>query len=98
MDSCFLKYNPKFDTSNRDEKGVITIRATKNNSHIIIEIEDSGPGIRSDILPKIFEPLFTTKQVGTGLGLSSCKMIIEQHGGTIGILNNPTRFSIILPY
>lgn len=79
------------------ERGAITVRATKNNAYIVIEVEDSGPGISSDVLPKIFDPLFTTKQVGTGLGLSSCKRIIEQHGGTIGVSNNPTRFSIILP-
>ena len=58
---------------------------------------DSGHGIPEDVLPKIFEPLFTTKQVGTGLGLASCKSIIEKHGGSISVRNNPTTFSIILP-
>lgn len=79
------------------QEGTITINATKNSSHLVIEIADSGPGISEDNLPKIFDPLFTTKQIGTGLGLASCKKIIEQHGGTIGVSSKPTRFSIILP-
>ncbi|WP_255430839.1 porin PorA family protein [Candidatus Nitrosopumilus sp. SW] len=62
-----------------------------------ITISNSGEEIPKKVLPKIFEPLFTTKQEGTGLGLSSCKNIIEQHGGTIDVANNPTRFMIILP-
>ncbi|MBM3903671.1 MAG: GHKL domain-containing protein [Thaumarchaeota archaeon] len=79
------------------QKGTITINATRDNSHLVIEVTDSGPGIPADVLPRIFDPLFTTKQIGTGLGLSSCKKIIEQHHGTIGVTNNPTKFSIILP-
>ena len=79
------------------QKGTVTISASKNDCHLVIEVTDSGPGIPNDILSKIFEPLFTTKQIGTGLGLASCKKIIEQHHGTIGVSNNPTRFSIILP-
>ncbi len=46
---------------------------------------------------KIFEPLFTTKQRGTGLGLASCKRIIEQHGGSISVKTKPSIFSIKLP-
>ena len=62
-----------------------------------ISISDSGSGIPANDLPKIFEPLFTTKQVGTGLSLSSCKTIIGNHGGKITIQNNPTTFTIQLP-
>jgi signal transduction histidine kinase len=79
------------------ESGQILVRATEQQNHIIIDVEDSGPGIPRDVLDKIFEPLFTTKQTGTGLGLPSCKNIIEQHHGKIVAANNPTRFTIKLP-
>lgn len=62
-----------------------------------IEIENSGKPIPEDVLPKIFEPLFTTKLQGTGLGLATCKNVISQHGGSISVQNNPTRFTIVFP-
>ena len=77
--------------------GTITIDASEDKSSVTIEIEDSGPGISQDNMNKIFEPLFTTKTTGTGLGLPSCKNIIERHNGTISVKNNPTRFIIKLP-
>ncbi|NCF21844.1 MAG: histidine kinase, partial [Nitrosopumilaceae archaeon] len=46
---------------------------------------------------EIFELLSTTKQTGTGLGLVSCKQIIENHGGTISVKENPTRFIVKIP-
>jgi signal transduction histidine kinase len=64
---------------------------------VSLSIEDSGLGVPSDMIEKIFEPLFTTKQTGTGLGLVSCKNIVEQHGGKIAVSNNPSAFTIILP-
>jgi len=78
-------------------KGEIKFNVTSKTNIILIEFEDSGPGIQEDEISKVFEPLYTTKQEGTGLGLSSCKSIIEQHGGTISVRNNPTTFSITLP-
>lgn len=80
-----------------ENSGTINIRILDNSSNAIIAIEDSGPGIDAHVLPKIFDPLFTTKQTGTGLGLSICKKIIEQHGGNITVKNNPTAFIIRLP-
>ena len=80
-----------------DGKGEISIRIKDQENDVIIEVEDSGPGIPENVLPKIFEPLFTTKQTGTGLGLPSCKSIIDRHGGTISVRNNPTIFSIQIP-
>ena len=66
-----------------DKMGKITIEFVKTDENIRIEISDTGSGIPEDIKDKIFEPLFTTKQKGTGLGLVSCRNIIEQHGGKI---------------
>src|SRR5262249_45391078 len=50
-----------------------------------IVVEDSGPGISPDVLAKVFEPLFSTKSFGTGLGLPTVKQIVEQHGGAVSI-------------
>ena len=80
-----------------DHDGKIKITSENINDKIIIQVQDNGPGIPEDKLEKIFEPLFTTKQEGTGLGLASCKSIIEQHGGKISVKNNPTRFIIEIP-
>src|SRR5579885_2722189 len=80
-----------------DDNGEIKIRLIDLGSSVQLEFEDSGPGISPDILPKIFDPLFTTKQTGTGLGLSICKSIVEQHGGTISVRSQPTVFIIRLP-
>ncbi len=80
-----------------DSKGQIGTRITDHNDYVLIDVEDNGQGIPSDILPKIFDPLFTTKRSGTGLGLPSCKNIIEQHGGIITVKTNPTIFTIKLP-
>jgi len=80
-----------------DENGTITIQFKQTNDHVTINLEDSGPGVPNDLINKIFDPLFTTKNLGTGLGLSSCKSITEQHGGTITVSNNPSVFSVILP-
>ena len=76
--------------------GNIRINMTENYKFVEIQIIDSGPGIPDENLGKIFDPLFTTKQKGTGLGLVSCKTIIENHKGTISVQNNPTTFTIIL--
>ena len=69
--------------------GKLFIRLNKEqidqNSFAVIEVEDTGAGIHDEVLPKVFDPLFTTRQVGTGLGLVSCKSVIEKHGGTISI-------------
>jgi signal transduction histidine kinase len=80
-----------------EQSGTIIISASETKDVVTIEIEDSGPGVSQDNLEKIFEPLFTTKTTGTGLGLASCKNIIERHQGTISVKNNPTVFTIKLP-
>ena len=77
--------------------GEITIQVDDVGGKIKIDFEDSGPGIDIKIIDKIFDPLFTTKSKGTGLGLITCKKIIEEHAGEIKVKNNPTTFTVILP-
>ena len=80
-----------------DYEGDVSVRFSEDEGNHIIEIQDSGKGISPTNLEHIFEPLFTTKITGTGLGLASCKSIIETHNGTLTVTNNPTIFKITLP-
>ncbi len=82
------------------ENGAIMIGVREEGDSHVIEIEDNGEGIPRTILSRIFDPLFTTKSSGTGLGLSSCKNIIENHNGTITVQSSEgvkTIFTIRLP-
>jgi len=79
------------------DKGMVTLNIIEKKNSIIIKIEDSGPGIPKDTINDVFEPLFTTKQQGTGLGLVSVKSIINAHGGKISVTSPPTVFTITLP-
>lgn len=79
------------------DNGTINIKIRKQNKNIVIDVQDSGPGIPDKMTGEIFKPLVTTKQKGTGLGLASCKNIIEQHGGTISFRNDPSTFTITIP-
>ena len=78
-------------------KGTITINSDLTTNANIIEVIDDGTGILPENITKVFDSLFTTKSSGTGLGLSYCKSIVEQHGGSIIVTTNPTKFIISLP-
>jgi len=76
--------------------GNIIITSTDNT----IKVSDNGPGISPDILERLFTGQITTKQNGHGIGLLSCKQIVEAHGGTISVqseLGKGTTFTISLP-
>lgn len=79
--------------------GKIEIRCKEKANKMILEFQDFGRGISKKDIKRIFEPLFTTKQMGIGLGLVSCKTIIEQHKGTIQAANTKSGalFTIMLP-
>jgi two-component system sensor histidine kinase HydH len=79
-------------------EGRIVIHAIKGTNNLVVEFEDSGEGIAEENLQKIFDPLFTTKHHGTGLGLSSVRAIIASHGGTLSVKSPPTVFSVSLPH
>ncbi len=69
--------------------GTIFIRTAANQNTVTVTFGDDGPGIPDDILEKIWNPFFTTKESGSGLGLGVVKKIIELHGGDIQIRNRP---------
>jgi signal transduction histidine kinase len=81
-------------------EGEMMVRSSHVGETIQIEIIDTGIGIPPDKLERIFDPYFTTKRTGTGLGLATTKRIIEDHGGDIHCDSEPgkgTRFEIRLP-
>mgnify|MGYP005845931189 CR=1 FL=1 len=82
-------------------KGELVIRTAHQGEWVLIEFEDTGPGIPEEIIDKIFSPFFTTKPVGkgTGLGLNISYSIIQKHGGEIKVFSRPgrTRFQVFLP-
>jgi signal transduction histidine kinase len=82
-------------------KGELRIRTYRDDSCVVVEIGDNGPGISPEIQTHIFEPFFTTKGVGegTGLGLDTVQRIVKKHRGTIQVTSKPgdTLFQVWLP-
>ena len=71
--------------------------------YVVIDVSDTGPGISADLVHRIFEPFYSTKEIGhgTGLGLSICKKIMEEHHGAIRVSSGPaggTTFSLLIPH
>jgi two-component system nitrogen regulation sensor histidine kinase GlnL len=81
------------------EGGELTIRLGKAVEMAHIEIADTGPGIPENIGDQVFDPYFTTKGEGSGMGLAICDKIIRQHGGQIDFDSSPegTVFRISIP-
>jgi PAS domain S-box-containing protein len=78
----------------------LTLATRAADAWVELTVEDTGPGIAPENLARVFEPLFSTKSFGTGLGLPTVKQIVEQHGGTIAIeseLGRGTRVTVRLP-
>jgi len=71
-----------------------------DQDNVYIRVEDTGAGMTGEQMQKIFHPFYTTKENGTGLGLSVCYSIIENHHGKINVssqLDKGTQFEIVLP-
>jgi PAS domain S-box-containing protein len=86
----------------RDRQGEIRLRTRPAPGGVVVEVEDDGVGIPPDQLHRIFDPFYTTKEVGvgTGLGLSIAYNIVRRHGGTLRVESEAgvrTRFEIFLP-
>jgi signal transduction histidine kinase len=80
--------------------GMIEVAIRSNSEVVTINFADEGQGIADEILEKIWDPFFTTKEMGTGLGLGMVKNIIESHGGNIQIdsrIRGGTQVTVELP-
>jgi len=81
-----------------DRKLHITTSLRKKSGEVVIKVKDNGPGVPEDIRGRIFEPLFTTKAVGTGtgIGLALCHRLVESHGGSIEIEGPPDQGAVFV--
>lgn len=80
--------------------GQLSISTAYAHSHIILSISDTGSGIPDELKHKIFEPFYSSKSMGTGLGLPLCANIVQRHNGKINVLDNRgqgTVFQIVFP-
>jgi two-component system sensor histidine kinase PilS (NtrC family) len=80
--------------------GRILIESVSDDSSVVIRVSDSGCGIDSEVIPRIFEPFFSTKSIGTGLGLTIVKKIVEGYNGKIEVTSakgKGTTFTMTLP-
>ena len=85
-----------------DGNGTLTVRTSREDDHLLVEVGDTGPGVPDELKSRIFEPFFTTKAVGegTGLGLDiSYRIVVQRHGGDLRVESVPgdTRFLVWLP-
>ena len=82
------------------ESGEIVLAARQHETSVVVSVRDQGPGINDEDLDKIFNPFYTTKDAGTGLGLSVVYQIVNQHGGVVAADRNPEggmTFSVAIP-
>ncbi len=80
--------------------GIISISTSWEDKWLVLSIKDTGSGIASEELPRIFDPFFTSKTRGSGLGLTTVNRIVNEHGGEVEILSTPgdgTEARILLP-
>jgi two-component system sensor histidine kinase PilS (NtrC family) len=81
-------------------KGTIAVRARSAAGHALVEVKDTGPGIDEAQQDRVFEPFYSTKPSGSGIGLALVHKIVEEHGGEIDLRSRPgegTAFRIELP-
>ena len=85
----------------QERRLVISARVEASGARVAFEVSDRGPGIAPDVAARLFTPFFTTRAEGMGLGLSLCRTVIEQHGGTLAFGPGPdgrgTVFRFTLP-
>ncbi len=82
------------EASSRNGRVVIAADANGDSSHLVLAVQDEGPGIAPEEVDRIFEPTYTTKPTGHGLGLAMARKIVEMHGGQIWVESAPRGGSV----
>jgi signal transduction histidine kinase len=83
------------------DRGTLHVTASVELRTVMIRIEDDGPGIEPSLAERIFEPFYTTKRQGTGLGLANVRRLVESHGGSVHLdssVERGTGFVVTLPH
>jgi two-component system sensor histidine kinase AtoS len=82
------------------DDGAITVAAHASNGRVVLSVRDDGAGIPADLVPRIFDPHFSTRSTGTGLGLAIVRRLVESWGGSVDVDSRPgngTTFSVHIP-
>jgi two-component system, NtrC family, sensor kinase len=80
--------------------GKVMLRTHQTDERVVIEVEDDGTGIAADVLPRLFDPFFSTKESGSGLGLALTQQIVKDHGGDVSVESTAgkgTTFRVSVP-
>ena len=80
--------------------GKVTVRTRRAGDRVVIEVEDTGVGIAPEVLPRLFDTFFSTKEGGSGLGLALTQQIVKDHGGDLAvesIVGKGTTFTVSIP-
>jgi C4-dicarboxylate-specific signal transduction histidine kinase len=86
------------EASGQGNRVVVTV--TADAEQVRVRVSDNGPGVPADVLPHLFEPFYSTKPTGMGLGLPLCETLVERFGGSVEAANNPeggASFTVTLP-
>jgi len=81
-------------------KGTITLRTRHTGGRVELEVQDDGAGIAPEVLPRLFDPFFSTKEGGNGLGLALTQQIVREHGGDLRVdsaVGRGTTFTVSVP-
>lgn len=97
-----LLINAQQALMDRPAPRLVRIETALRDGRVAVTVADNGPGVPEELRRKVFDPYFTTKPagVGTGIGLSICRNVVEAHGGEVQLTNEPgggARFDILLP-